>query len=356
MSAIPSPGAGAAMQPPAQGKPDSRALGMGSFSSIINTAGVYAIAVLFLALGAFLQLTGVIGNFLSAQNMLNIVDAVALVGIVAVGMAFVTYSGNYADMSVPTTMGFTGYICIELLRYNFWVALAGALAVGVLIGVLNGFVVGRFKANPIIWTLAVNYVTMGVIRLVWVNKQIYPDMVGSQQAAVSLFDAIYRLRFFNLIGLPLVMMIILVVAGQFVLTRTSFGVKLKLTGSSPKAAKLSGIAVERAIMMSFVVVAFTATIGGLAITSLSRVGAWYNGAGYDFKAVTAVVIGGMTLAGGRGSILGVLGGSLIIGILNNIMTLLGIGTFSQDMVRGAIFIVVVGINALSLRRMGRDDA
>ena len=335
---------------------DARTLRAGSFSSILNTAGVYAIAVLFLALGALLQATGAIGNFLSGQNMLNIVDAVALVGIAAVGMAFVTYSGNYADMSVPTTMGLTGYICIELLRYNFWLAIAGALAVGLLIGLLNGFVVGRFKANPIIWTLAVNYVTLGVIRLVWVNKQIYPDMVGSQQAAVSLFDAIYRLRFFHLIGLPLVIMIVLVAAGQFVLTRTSFGVKLKLTGSSPKAAKLSGIAVERAIMMSFVVVAFTATIGGLAITSLSRVGAWYNGAGYDFKAVTAVVIGGMTLAGGRGTILGVLGGSLIIGILNNIMTLLGIGTFSQDMVRGAIFIVVVGINALSLRRMGRDDA
>ena len=142
------------------------------------------------------------------------------------------------------------------------------------------------------------------------------------------------------------------VVGQFVLTRTSFGVKLKLTGSSPRAAKLSGIAVERVILVSFVLAAFTATIAGLAVTSLSRVGAWYNGAGYDFKAVTAIVIGGMTLAGGRGTILGVLGGSLIIGILNNIMTLLGIGTFSQDMIRGAIFIIVVGINALSLRRLG----
>jgi ribose/xylose/arabinose/galactoside ABC-type transport system permease subunit len=347
---------GPAAQPPTPASADSRALRTGSFSSVINTAGVYGIAVLFLALGALLQLTGVIGNFLSAQNMLNIVDAVALVGIVAVGMAFVTYSGNFADMSVPTTMGFTGYICIELLRYNFWVALAGALAVGLLIGLLNGFVVGRFKANPIIWTLAVNYVTMGVIRLVWVNKQIYPDMVGSPPHAVALLDSIYRLRFFDLIGLPLVMLLVLVVLGQLVLTRTSFGIKLKLTGSSPKAAKLSGIAVDRAIMLSFVLAAFTATIAGLAVTSLSRVGAWYNGAGYDFKAVTAVVIGGMTLAGGRGTILGVLGGSLIIGILNNIMTLLGIGTFSQDMIRGAIFIAVVGINALSLRRLGRDDA
>lgn len=335
---------------------DDRSLRAASFSRLFNTAGVYAIAVLFLALGALLQLTGAIGNFLSPMNMLNIVDAVALVGIVAAGMAFVTYSGNFADMSVPTTMGFTGYICIELLRYGFAVALLGAVAVGLLIGLLNGFVVGKFKANPIIWTLAVNYVTMGVIRLVWVNKQIYPDMVGSQAQAVSLFDAIYRLRFFNLIGLPLVMLAVLVVLGQFVLTRTSFGVKLKLTGSAPRAARLSGIAVQRVVMLSFVLSAFTATIGGLAVTSLSRVGAWYNGAGYDFKAVTAIVIGGMTLAGGRGTIFGVLGGSLIIGIMNNIMTLLGIGTFSQDMIRGAIFIVVVGINALSLRKLGRDDA
>jgi len=335
---------------------DARSLRGTSFSRLFNTAGVYAIAVLFLALGALLQATGAIGNFLSPKNMLNIADAVALVGIVAMGMAFVTYSGNYADMSVPTTMGLTGYVCIELLRYGFVAALIGALAVGLLIGLLNGFVVGKFKANPIIWTLAVNYVTMGIIRLVWVNRQIYPDMAGSQEQAVSLFDGIYRLRFANLIGLPLVMLAVLVIAGQFVLARTSFGVKVKLTGSSPRAAKLSGIAVERVIMLTFVLSAFTATVGGLAVTSLSRVGAWYNGVGYDFKAVTAIVIGGMTLAGGRGSILGVLGGSLIIGIMNNIMTLVGIGTFSQDMIRGAIFIVVVGVNALSLRRMGRDDA
>jgi ribose/xylose/arabinose/galactoside ABC-type transport system permease subunit len=335
---------------------DARSIGQNSVSQIVNVAGVYGIALFFVILGLLLQATGVIRGFLSLQNMLNIVDAVALTGIVAVGMAFVTYSGNFADMSVPTTMGFTGYICIELLRFGFLTAIVGALAVGLLVGLLNGFAVGKLKANPIIWTLAVNYVTMGVIRLVWVNKQIYPDMRGSGQDAIALFDGIYRTRFFDLIGLPVVILIVLVIAGQFLLMKTSFGVKLKLTGSSIKAAKFSGINTERMITMAFVLTAFTATIGGLAVTSLSRVGAWYNGAGYDFKAVTAIVIGGMTLAGGRGSIIGVLGGSLIIGILNNIMTLLGIGTFSQDMIRGAIFIIVVGINAKSLRSLGRDDA
>jgi len=335
---------------------DRRSTGSSAAGRLVSSAGVYGIAAIFLLVGVLLQLTGVIHGFLSVQNMLNIVDAAALVGIVAVGMAFVTYSGNFADMSVPTTMGFTGYVCIELLRYGFIPAVIVALLLGLLIGFMNGYVIGKFKANPIIWTLAVNYVTMGVIRLIWVNKQIYPDMRGSGQTAVALFDGIYRLRFFNLIGLPVVILVILVIAGQFVMTKTSFGAKLKLTGSSLRAAKLSGINVERVIISAFVLTAFTATIGGLAVTSLSRVGAWYNGAGYDFKAVTAIVIGGMTLAGGRGSILGVLGGALIIGLLNNVLTLLGVGTFSQDMIRGAIFIVVVGINAKSLRSLGRDDA
>jgi ribose transport system permease protein len=340
----------------ASAKADARNLKASSFSRIVNTAGVYGVALLFVVLGVLLQATGVIRGFLSLQNMFNIVDATALVGIVAVGMAFVTYSGQFCDMSVPTTMGFTGYICIELLRFGFVPAIIGALAVGLLIGLLNGYVVGKLKANPIIWTLAVSYVTMGVIRLIWVNKQIYPDMRGSGQAAVALFDGIYRTRFFNLIGLPVVILVVLVIAGQFVFAKTSFGVKLKVTGSSLKAAKFSGINVERIVVASFVIASFAATICGLAITSLSRVGAWYNGAGYDFKSVTAIVLGGMTLAGGRGSIIGVLGGSLIIGLMNNIMTLLGIGTFSQDMIRGAIFIVVVGINAKSLRSLGRDDA
>jgi ribose/xylose/arabinose/galactoside ABC-type transport system permease subunit len=288
--------------------------------------------------------------------MLNIVDAVSLLGIVAMGMAFVTYSGHYADLSVPTTMALTGYVSVSMLRFGFWPAMIAAFVVGIFVGLINAIAIGKFRANPIIWTLAINYVSMGVIRLVWVNKQIYPDVIASTVQASDMFDNIYRLRFFDRIALPMVMLIILVIIFQFVLQRSKFGVQLKMTGAARNAAKFSGINVERVIGMAFIICAITSTLGGLTITSLSRVGAWYNGVGYDFKAVTAVVIGGMTLAGGRGSIIGVLGGVLIIGLMNNIMALLGIGTFSQDMIRGAIFIMVVGINAKSLRSQGRDDA
>jgi ribose/xylose/arabinose/galactoside ABC-type transport system permease subunit len=335
---------------------DLRSTGSNRLGGIVNQVGIYGIALLFIVAGAIMQSLGIINNFMSAQNFVNIIDAVALLGIVAAGMAFVTYSGHFADMSTPTTMALTGIVSVEVLAYGFVPAMLAALAVGLLIGVINAVVIGKFKANPIIWTLAMNYVSMGVIRFVWVNKQIYPDMKTDDALVLSLFDNIFRYRFFNFIGLPVVVMVVLVAAGHVIMTKTAYGARLKLTGSARKAAKFSGVNVERVVGIAFIIAAFTATIGGLTVTSLSRVGAWYNGAGYDFKAVTAIVIGGMTLAGGRGTIIGVIGGAFVIGLMNNIMTLLGIGTFSQDMIRGAIFIVVVGINAKSLRSLGRDDA
>lgn len=333
---------------------DSREIRQSMVNRVFVTIGVYLIAIFLIIFGIVLQLTGVINNFLSGQNMLNIVDAVSMLGIVAVGMAFVTYSGHYADLSVPTTMALTGIVAVEMLKFGFLAAVIIAFLVGIVVGIINAIAVGKFRANPIIWTLAVNYMTMGVIRLVWVNKQIYPDMTASTVRASELFDAIFRFRFFGKIALPMIMMIVLVILLQFVMRRTRFGVQLKMTGAARTPAKFSGINVELMIGIAFIICALTATIGGLAVTSLNRVGAWYNGAGYDFKAVTAVVIGGVTLAGGRGNIIGVLGGVLVIGILNNILTLLGVGTFSQDMIRGAIFILVVFINARSLRKMGRD--
>jgi len=342
----------------------SRVLRFGAFASFINVFGVYLIALFFLLLGVVLQSLGVIQNFISWSNFLNIIDNVSLLGIVAVGMAFVTYSGNYADLSVPTTMALTGIVAVEMLKYGFLPAILAATAVGLLIGLINAIVVGKLKANPIIWTLAVNYVTLGVIRLVWANKQIYPETITDNKEAIALFDGIFRHELAsNLFGnelldirLPTILMLVLMVLGQFILTKTSFGAQLKMTGSAKKAARFSGINVEYVVGMAFVLAAVTAIIGGLTITSLSRVGAYYNGTGYDFRAVTAIVIGGMTLAGGRGSMIGVLGGVLIIGFINNIMTLLGVPTLSQDMIRGLIFIIVVGISAKSLRSLGRDDS
>ena len=144
--------------------------------------------------------------------------------------------------------------------------------------------------------------------------------------------------------------------GHFVLTRSRFGIEAKLIGSSRPAAKTTGINVPRVVLTSFLTAAFCASIGGIFITSMNKLGVFYLGKGYDFKSVTAVVIGGMMLSGGRGNMLGVLGGVLVIGLLSNIMIFIGINMFQQNIVTGTIFIIVVGLHQYQLRKRGKDYA
>ncbi len=158
------------------------------------------------------------------------------------------------------------------------------------------------------------------------------------------------------VSLVLVVMVVVMIAAYFLMSRTSFGNKLKVIGSNFEVAKLSGIKTSKILMFAFITCSVCAAISGVFLTSLNRVGAFYIGQGYDFRCVTAIILGGMSLAGGRGSILGVFGGVFMLGLIGNILTLLGVGTFTQDMITGVIFIVVVAVNAVSLRKLGRDYA
>lgn len=318
---------------------------------LMHRAGIFGAVAVLIAIGALVS-----PKFLTAGNLLNTVDSVMLLGIVAVGVAFVTYSGHYADLSVPTTMAFSGVMAVEMLRFGFVPALLAGLATGLLIGLLNAAMVGRLRVNPIIWTLAMSYLTMGVMRWLWLNQQIYPDVKGGDTGAGRLFTALYRHEVLGRITLPMVILAVFAVAGQCLLTRTAFGQQLKLVGSNPSMAAMTGVRMPRTVGLAFMLSALAASVGGILITSLSKVGAYYNGEGFDFDAVTAVVLGGVTLTGGRGSMLGVLGGVLMLGLMSNIMTLLGVDTFAQRIVKGAVFLSVVGASGLLARRMGRDDA
>ena len=319
--------------------------------SIVQKLGVYGLVLIVAALGI-----GASPNFLTLSTLLSVLDSSMLLGIVAVGVAFVTYSGNYADLSVPTTMAFSGVVAVEVLQFGIGVALMAGLLTGLVIGVVNGVVVGKWRANPIIWTLAMSFVVKGLMRWIWQNKQIYPDVKGGETAAGRIFTELYRFEVLPKVAIPAVVLVFLVIIGQYVLKRTQFGQQLKLVGSNPKAAAMTGINVPLVVGMTFVISASAAAVAGIFITSLSKVGAYYNGDGFDFAAVTAIVVGGLTLAGGRGDIVGVLGGVFVIGLMRNVMTLYGMGTFSQQIVTGIVFISVVGLNAVSLRKLGQDDA
>lgn len=332
-------------------KVDKRSQRLSAGTEILNKLGVYLIVVLFLIIGTLIS-----SKFMTVANLMNVIDAVALLGIVSTGVAFVTYSAHYADMSVPVIMAFSGLISVEMLRYGLFASVVSGILAGLVIGMINAFVIGRFKANPIIWTLAVSFLIGGFIRWIYGGTQIYPDLKSEGANAGGQFIALARTNIFGKIPLMVIVMIVVMLAGQFLLRKTAFGQQLKIVGSNRDVARMSGINVSRTVGLAFLLSALTSSIGGIFLASLAKVGAYYNGEGYDFNAVTAIVLGGMSLAGGRGGIGGVLGGVLSLGLLSNLMTLMGVDTFSQKIVKGVIFILVVGLNARSLRKAGRDDA
>lgn len=322
----------------------------GRILDITSRFGVYGIIVILLIAGVFIN-----ENFFSINNFKNIIQAGAFLGILCAGMAFITYSGHFADMSAPITIALSGIIAVSCIKFGIVLALLAGISAGLLVGLVNGIVIGKFKANPIIWTLAMNFVVSGIIRWAYSNKQIYPDVESGGTVAGDIFTNISRTYF---LGIPLsvYIMLAMLLIGQFILSKTRYGRQLKIIGSNMETAKLTGINVSRNIMIAYLLASFAAAIAGIFVTSFGKVGAYYNGEGYDFRAVTAIVIGGMTLNGGRGNMIGVLGGVLTIGLLSNIMTFIGIGTFEQQIVTGTIFILIVWINTNSLRKLGRDDA
>ncbi len=329
---------------------DIRALKSNRFLDLITKAGVYFIILILVVIGIFVN-----QNFLTANNFMNIIIASAFLGILCAGMGFITFGGKMVDLSAPITIAIAGIAAVDTLPLGLPVALLLGLIVAVIIGLVNGFVIGKFKANPIIWTLSMNFLLDGMIRWLYSNKQIYPDTVAAQDPATA--EAFINISRTEIAGIPLAvwLMVALIAIAQFVLTKTRFGQQLKIIGSNPEVAKFSGINSTKNIMLAYVISALAAGITGIFITSFGKVGAYYNGVGYDFQAATAIVLGGMTLSGGRGNMLGILGGVITVKLLSNILTFIGIGTFVQNIVTGAIFILIVYINQRSLRKQGKDN-
>jgi ribose/xylose/arabinose/galactoside ABC-type transport system permease subunit len=339
-------------EPPGPATP-APAAGGGRLYGALNVLGVYVLVLALVGAGMIIS-----REFLTYDNLMNALRAVTLLGIVAVGLAFVTYSRHYVDLSIPGIMALSGTVAVWALKYGIVASLAGGLATGVLLGLVNGLVIGYLRLNPIIWTLAMMSLLSGLIRWAYAGRQIYPDQATSAGRA---FLGLYHVRLAGLVPLPVAILIVATAAAVFVMRRTAYGAQLKLTGSSYEAARLTGVDVRRVVATAFVLSAFASAVAGILLTSFNKVGAVYIGDGYDFKTITAVVLGGMTLAGGRGGIVGVLGGVMVIALMSNVMSLVRvgdfvIGEFPKNIVQGVVFILVVGINSYSRRKAGSDDA
>lgn len=333
---------------PSTRKTDVRHKEMNKFMVWVNRLGIYVVVAILIVIGCMTS-----SEFLTLGNFRTVLQAVSLIGICSVGLSFIVYSANFNDMSLPMTIAFSGMVSVQMLQFGIVSSLVGGILAGLLMGVINGFVIGKLRAHPIIWSMAFNFVMSGIVRYAWAGKQIYPDMI-TEGPAVDWFYGLSRSYVFGGVPLMVLVMLIMFVIGQFVLTRTSFGNQLKIIGSNYDVGKLSGINCSRVVFTAYLINAFCASICGIFLASLSRVGAYYNGEGYDFQCVTAVLLGGMTLAGGKGSLIGVFGGVLTVGLLTNVMNLMGVPTFNQYLVQGLVFLLIVWITTNSARKLGKS--
>jgi ribose transport system permease protein len=281
--------------------------------------------------------------FLSWDNWLNIFTAVAVIGVVAAPGTMLMTAGQI-DLSVGSVTAFTSVIIAYFtVHHGLGLSLTMAVLAAIGVGVINGFLVTVLEVNALITTLGTLAAFRGLSNVV----------ANGQTVPVDNFSWIGTDRPFFNIPVP-VILLLLVMAFVWALMRyTVYGRSMYAIGSNPSAARLVGVLSKRFIFFGFILSAAACALSGIILTSQLGVGSGLFGVGMELSVVTAIVLGGASLSGGRGSIVGTLVGLVIIGILNNGLTLTGVNPFWQDVARGTLLIAAVSFDRLRARLSGK---
>ena len=293
-------------------------------------------------LGPFLALVGVCialafmsPNFLTVSNAFDVMRQVSINAVIAFGMTLSILLGGI-DLSVGSILAVSSVLAAMSMKSGEGAAVAVGVAViaGAVMGSLNGVVIAKGKVAPFIATLGTMTLLRGVA-LVLSNGSPISDFSS------NLFAMLGGGYVARLIPVPVVAMLVMFAVFWFVLTRTVFGRHVYATGGNAEAAKLSGVDTDRVQILVYTVSGAMAAIAGVILTSRLDSAQPTAGAGYELDAITAVVLGGTSLAGGRGWIFGTLVGALLIGVLNNGLNLMGVSAFYQLVVNGAVILLAV---------------
>ena len=295
----------------------------------------------------FVYLTLDAPNFLSSRNLLNVLRAVAFNGIIACGMTLVIISADI-DVSVGSAVAWSssllGVLAIDL-GWPLWLAVIAVLLQGTALHAAAGFIRVRWDIPAFVLTLALFISLRGAARLITNAYPItpFPDSFNFWGGGYVL-EGIPVLE--RGIPFPVVLMLATFVVFYFITTRTVFGRAVYSIGGNEEAARLSGISVMKTRMGIFAIIGFLAAFSGILISSRIMSGSSNIAEGLEFEVIAAVIIGGTSLMGGKGSIWGTFLGVVFIGLLSNGMVLKGISPFVQEVVRGLIILVAVFISTL----------
>jgi ribose transport system permease protein len=280
-------------------------------------------------------------RFASAANITNILTQISINTVISVGMTFVILLGGI-DLSVGAVLALSTIIAGQIITNRsfsvgtaVFLAVLGSLLVAMTCGFFNGFVSEKWKIHPFITTLGMLNIARGAALQVSQSRTIFnfpPD-----------FNAFGSLGFF---GIPFIFIIAVavVMVGRFILNRTVFGRMIYAIGNNEEAVRLSGHAPSYYKVLAYVLCG--ATVGLAAIMYMLRlnISSPILGTGFELKAIAAVVIGGTSMSGGKGSMVGTFLGACIMGVLDNGLLLIGMGDFARQMVTGLIIVVAVIID------------
>ncbi len=298
--------------------------------------GEQGLVVIFVV--AFVIVALAVPNFLTERNMLGLLQSVVTIGIVACTMMFCLASRDF-DLSVGSTVAFSGMVAVMAsnMSGSIIIGLLAALVCGAFVGFVNGIVIARFRINALITTLATMQIVRGLA------------LIASDGRAVGINDpSFYQIALSRLFGVPtpIWIMVVLFVLFGFVLNRTVFGKNTLAIGGNPEASRLAGVNVVNMRIWIFALQGLVCGIAGILLASRITSGQPNAATGLELSVISASVLGGVSLAGGRAAMAGVIVGVLIMGIAENVMNLLNIQAFYQYVVRGLILLIAVLLDNL----------
>jgi ribose transport system permease protein len=278
-------------------------------------------------------------NFLSGDNLMNILRQTAMISVMAVGMTFVI-SAAEIDLSISSVVAFSALVAAKILEVTDSVALAvaAALGVGFVVGAVNGLLTTKMRIPSFLVTLGTQSIVLGVAR-------IFTDL-EAVPIVNSTFNNVFGSGDIGPISSLFIWTLVIVVIGHIVYRKTRFGRAVLAVGGNKSAARYSGIRTDRIRVLVMIIGAMTASFAALLYTGRLHGARYTLGENDVMNVIAAVVIGGTSFTGGRGTIVGALFGSIIMGILNNGLLLMGLSVSGQMIARGIVIILAV---SLSLR-------
>jgi len=282
--------------------------------------------------------------FLTADNFINILVSASVIGIVAAPATLLLVSGQF-DLSVGSGAALIGVVMAwGVSQYGVPQAILLCILTGIAIGIVNGISVTIIGINALITTLAMLAILHGLALV----------LAGGQTLPLPDFGGIGNARPLFNIPVPVFLFIGVTILTSLAMRFTVFGRSMYAIGANPVAARLAGIKTGRAVFIGFILSGLAVVLGGLILVSQLGAASPQAATGLELAVVTAVILGGASLAGGRGTILGTVLGVFILGVLSNGMTLISVDSFWQQVAQGCLLLLAVGFDQFRLRLAGKS--